>query len=73
MSQLALDLARASAPGDRWPRHGRSAMVWCWGLCGGWGWREEDLADTSLQPCDGAGCLRELGHGPPHNPRGDAR
>lgn len=56
---LAIDLTPV-------PTHNGRPFVWCWGLCGGWGWRE---ADTLLQPCDEPLCLRELGHDDNHNPR----
>lgn len=41
-------------------------LVFCWGRCGGWGFREQDTGDV---PCDVPGCLREHGHDQPHNPR----
>lgn len=31
-------------------------LVFCWGRCGGWGFREEDTGEV---PCDVPGCLRE--------------
>lgn len=66
--QLAIAFSAEPSPGDR-TRIGHHVMVWCWGPCGGWGWREEDLAALDLFPCDEPGCQRELGHDGPHNPR----
>lgn len=59
-SQLSLAIDMRPVP----TRNGRP-LVWCWGRCGGWGFREPWLADTTELPCDEPGCRRELGHDAP--------
>lgn len=55
--------------GSRWHNARGTELAWCWGRCGGWGWREVHLAAIDELPCDVPGCLREHGHDGPHNPR----